>query len=105
MAEIATPLGFRRGVRDDGVGAAAAVEFPDQRAADEPAPTGDQHAASLPVVLVFGRRHILELCAALLYSTGLSPWRGRAFLSRQSRLMGIRRGPKLSPGGRREARS
>src|SRR5260370_39724376 len=102
---MATPRASRRGLGDDAVGPAAAVDFPDQRAADEPAPTGDQHAASLPVVLVFGRRHILELCAALLYSTGLSPWRGRAFLSRQSRLMGMRLGPKLSPARRHEARS
>src|SRR5260370_34979691 len=100
---MATPRASRRGLGDDAVGPAAAVDFPDQRAADDPAATSDQHTASLPVVLVFGRRHILELCAALLYSTGLSPWRGRAFLSRQSRRRGMRRGPRLSPGGRRAA--
>src|SRR5580700_6462785 len=77
MAEVAAPLGFRRGLRDDDVGTAAAVEFPDKRAADESGATGNQHTASLPCVLFFGSRHILEVCAALLYSTGLSGRRRR----------------------------
>src|ERR1700688_1509128 len=71
VLQIAPPFGFQRGIRDHDVRAAAAIEFPDQRAANETAASGHQHAASRPSVFSFATRHILELSEALLYSTGL----------------------------------
>src|SRR5689334_6812389 len=73
MAQIAAALGIRGRIRNDDIGTAAAVEFPDERAPDKAGASGHEDAAAGPGVCFFATRHIVELCAALLYSTELSP--------------------------------
>jgi hypothetical protein len=70
MSQIAAALSFWRGICDHDIRAAAAIQFPNQRAADKSAASGNQHPESLPSVFLFAD-HYIELSAALLYSSGL----------------------------------
>src|SRR6266705_1256433 len=73
MPQITASLGFRSRVCDHDIGAAARIEFPNQRAADESAASGNQHSPARPSVFSFATCHIVAFRAALLYSTGLFP--------------------------------